>query len=258
MTPMNSNNAPQKTTGDKTDLFGMQTSEEETNVDINVSLRSKSEVPSAMWSKVNTKDIGEGFEIVDPSVFEVKKEYKEFVLNKFKNKFVIGKSKFISYDAGVSLKSPKKSVKTKTSVSVSPPLTKDDRKRFVTKLSKNIKAWREFFVHDILPVSLSIHTALEETKDQLSQLVDSSVTLPSDYIVFKTAEAVYLRINREIGSRLLLNQEEQDKLSNIMQFSTIARDRTPVTKNSTTSNSTKTTPPSTIAEGYTNPSKPEA
>lgn len=157
---------------------------------------------------VTAETIGEGFEVVDESIFDTPKN--AVFVTSFKNKFITGRSKFITYTASPVLKYRRPKKEVKQAFNAHTKVSKNLRRTFSESLGENIKSWREMFVNDILPATLSIQTASEEVKEQLQQLVDDNIHIPVDYINVKTLQAVQLRIVRAVVEQFGLTPREAE------------------------------------------------
>lgn len=163
--------------------------------------------PSARWGRVSAEDIGEGLTPIEDSEYE-RLFGPDFSLDTrpFRNKFVEGSSKFVTYTVRPRLK------KTKTPeskpVNQHTRVDKATRKKFGVALTNNIEALRSMFVHDLLPVTLSINSVSQDVQEMMSQIIDDSVSIPVEYISTKALQAVQLRIIRSLCEVFKLNKEE--------------------------------------------------
>lgn len=161
---------------------------------------------SSTWSGVTAEDIGAHFQAVDFDEVFGDTRLKTLKVRSFKNKFIKGRSPFITYTFKVKVHKAK-STKPKP-INENTKLTRSVKSKFVANLGDEIKALRDLFVSELLPVSLAIQSASEEVKDLTAQLVDEPVTIPVDFIRLKALQAIQLRVSRHMADRLKLTPAE--------------------------------------------------
>jgi hypothetical protein len=157
-------------------------------------------VPSSMWDNAKLDDIGSGFEIIEttPVLEEIT----------FNNPFILGKSRFIFFES-----TPVYKVKTKKRViaplNLTTKLSKPRRARIKEKLHTNMQELEKFFMEDILPVTMSIGSAVANVDEMMTQLLDSKANLPLNFIQQQALKAASFRIIRMMGTKFKLNEKEQ-------------------------------------------------
>lgn len=161
---------------------------------------------TSTWAGVTPEDIGAHFQAVDFDEVFGDSKVKTLKVRAFKNRFVKGKSPFITYTFKVKVHKAKQT-KLKP-INENTKLTKTDKAKFVSSLGNEIKALRDLFISELLPVSLAIQSASEEVKDITAQLVDDSVSIPVDFIKLKALQAIQLRVARHMATRLKLTPAE--------------------------------------------------
>lgn len=168
--------------------------------------------PSSVWKDVNPDDIGEGFVPVSLDVFEEKapsnRKTSDLVLidRPFKNKFFTGKSEFVSFTYKIKLK--KKNKKSVRPINEHTKLNKKAKADFAAALKENINYWTNFYLKDVLPVTLAIDSAADDLQDMLSQLVGDTVSIPVEYTKVKMLSALQILIAKKVGSKFGLTKEE--------------------------------------------------
>lgn len=130
-----------------------------------------------------------------------------------KHKFITGKSRFIFwlFKEPVFKKVPKKKVDEQP-VNAKVKLTKRDKESFASSLKANIQRNTDFYWKEILPLSLSVVSAVKDTDERLQQLLDVKAGLPVDFIKNKTRDAIYFRIIRHICEMYGLTQKEREMM----------------------------------------------
>lgn len=175
--------------------------------------------PSGLWADVTKAEIGRGFEIVkdafpdEPKLVRKKARRKDAVFERiFSNKFVHIKgegSKFVWFEV-----LPPKPVKTEPPKKRKPinyknKLTPKAKERFTKQLDRNILDTASFIMKDLLPKTMSLHSAVERVSELTQQLIDDKVSLPLQYLQNKQLMAVHLRIIRHVSEQFGLNDEER-------------------------------------------------
>lgn len=186
---------------------------------------SKGQGPSDLWKGVKPEEIGTGYEAVeDPWAKEAKKkptvkkqavrrftpDYDREVV--FSNRFIHIKgdgSKFVWFEVV-----PPKPVKTappkkRKPINYKNKLDHKTRTKFSKQLDANILETANFIMKDLLPTTLSLHSAMERVTELTQQLIDDKVSLPLQYLASKQLMAVHLRIIRHVSEQFNLTEEER-------------------------------------------------
>ena len=175
--------------------------------------------PSGLWKDVTATEIGKGFEVVEgvfadePKLVRKKARRKDAIFERmFTNKFIHIKgegSKFVWFEV-----LPPKPVKTEPPKKRKPinyknKLTPKAKDRFTKQLDRNILDTASFIMKDLLPKTMSLHSAVERVSELTQQLIDDKVPLPLQYLQSKQLMAVHLRIIRHVAEQFELNDEER-------------------------------------------------
>jgi hypothetical protein len=175
--------------------------------------------PSDLWKDVTATEIGKGFEVVkgafpdEPKTVLKKARRPGMVYERiFSNKFVHIKgegSKFVWFEV-----LPPKPVKTEPPKKRKPinyknKLTPKAKDKFTKQLDRNILDTASFIMKDLLPKTMSLHSAVERVSELSQQLIDDKVSLPLQYLQNKQLMAVHLRIIRHVADQFELNEEER-------------------------------------------------
>jgi hypothetical protein len=187
-----------------------------------VAIAKQSQTPSDLWKGVKPEEIGTGFEVV-LGAFDDEKAKRKPVKQKmvrreverenvFTNKFIHIKgdgSEFVWFEVlppkPVKPASPKK----KKPINFKNKLDKRTKAKFSKQLDANILETASFIMKDLLPKTLSLHSAIERVAELSQQLIDEKVTLPLQYLQSKQLMAVHLRIIRHVSEQFNLNDEER-------------------------------------------------
>jgi hypothetical protein len=140
-----------------------------------------------------------------------------------RNKFITGASRFISYEIKFDRKKAaleRPSLNKKKSINELAKLTKNQRSSLTDAIQTQIKDASTFLWKEVLPLTLSWSTALQDTEERLLQVVGTE-KLPIGYIINRVTEAAHLKINRYIAGQFELTSEE----AKILQLAITARYR---------------------------------
>jgi hypothetical protein len=190
-------------------MLGMPKGEHEQPVVLAPSDSRPRQSPSALWAAVTPEDIGEGFVPIES--FDRPAPVKTrpfFEVREFKNKFVSGSSSFVSYEVKPRLVKKQPKTKARTPFNSHTKITKTEKVKFAQQLEKNISVVNKLFLNEVLPVTLSIKSAIEDTKEKTVQLVGEAIDLPMDFYMVKAMQAVQLRIIRQLVEDFKLTPAE--------------------------------------------------
>lgn len=167
--------------------------------------------PADKWGSVQKDQIGKGFEVAETVLLanekkRVAKDEKADPL--WKNKFIEGSSEFIFF-----VVTPKPAKKPdpvrKKPFNFQNKLDKKTKRVFENRLSKNIDETANFMVKELLPITMSLHSALQRTEELVTQLTDGKELLPTSLLQRKMELAVHLRVTRFMSERFGLTEKEQ-------------------------------------------------
>jgi hypothetical protein len=183
---------------------------------------SKGRGPSELWKDVKKDEIGTGFEIVE-GVFEDekpaprKKRVRRFTADFereriFANKFIHIKgegSKFVWFEVVPPKPQKTKPPQKRKPINYKNKLDPKTKTKFSRAMDANISETANFILKDLLPKTLSLHSALERVTELSQQLIDDKVALPLQYLASKQLMAVHLRIIRHVSEQFDLTDEER-------------------------------------------------
>lgn len=197
----------------KPKMLGMPEPDHEQPVVLAPSDSRPQQGPSALWRTVSPEEIGEGFVALPDGEDSFRSTVKTvpqgfFELRDFRNRFITGKSSFIIYEVVPRLVKPKQSKPKRQIFNAHTKITKGEKVQFAKALEKNIQSVSRLFLQDLMPSTLAIHSAIEDVKEKLTQVVGESIGLPLDYYVVKSTQAVQLRIVRQICEDFSLTKDE--------------------------------------------------
>lgn len=173
--------------------------------------------PSDLWKDVTKKEIGRGFEIVKDAFPEekpkvLKRARREPFEQIFSNKFVHikgGGSKFVWWEVLPPVPKKTEPPQKRKPINYKNKLTAKTKDRFAKQLDREILDTASFIMKDLLPKTLSLHSAAERVKELSQQLIDIPVELPLQYLQSKQTMAVHLRIIRHVSDQFGLTEEER-------------------------------------------------
>lgn len=177
--------------------------------------------PSSIWLDVKPEEIGTGFEAApgafpdEPPVRKVlrKARRSDAVFERvFTNKFLHIKgegSKFVWFEVLPPKPVVPEKPKARKPINFKNKLTPKIQNRFAKQLDKSIVETASFIMKDLLPKTLSLHSALERVNELTQQLIDDKLALPVQYMQNKQLMAVHLLIIRHISDQFGLNEEER-------------------------------------------------
>lgn len=186
---------------------------------------SKTNLLSHSWASARREDIGGGFrrasdknreELTRKNVETAAVRAKRSVTKKAhegeeRHPFLNGRNKFIFYKLSVQPPPKKrKKIEALTKVSTVEPA---QRRLFESQLGRNIDRAVQFYVNEIMPISLSTLTAASRVDEIISQMTEDKANLPVDYIRQKTTNAIQLRIIRFISETYKLTPDEYKMLT---------------------------------------------
>lgn len=164
--------------------------------------------PSSRWDKVDANDIGEGFASLDGD-FDFERRESEFIVE-FSNKFVHGSSDFVFFTVIPRVKVKKK--KKKVPINIRNKVTPEETRHFVKKVDRSITATSNFFMRELLPLSMSLNSAIDRVNEKTQQLTQEKAELPADFIRSRASAAISLRILRFLTEQFGLTKEEAELL----------------------------------------------
>lgn len=167
--------------------------------------------PGAIWNNVKIKDIGTNFKIIKEDDWE--KQHPDILeaqrlgeTNGYNNRFLYGKSKFISYEVQVVFKQqPKK--KIVKPLNLYNKLSKEQKAALVKKIGLNIDEFSDFFMR-LLPITLALPSAGQKVDELTQQLTGQKANLPMSFVLNKTNDAVALLIVRMLSNKFKLSKVE--------------------------------------------------
>lgn len=173
-------------------------------------IASRRDSPSDLWKAVKAQDIGDGFVPIEAVAKQKELERIERKNTSWKNKFVIGSSPHIFFTVipKVSL-SPKKA-KIKTPINLSNKVSRVSRKRFIESLGRNLDKTARFVLKDLLPMTMSLESAMTRVQEQVHQMADTKIDLPTSVLKSKMVLASHLRITRFVSEIFELTEKERE------------------------------------------------
>lgn len=162
--------------------------------------------PSSIWQGVNKEDIGSHFKTI---ILDEDTKEQNFQRIKdsdgFNNRFLLGRSKFISFDLTPKFKVKKKRIVKP--INLFNKLSKEEKIVINKKIGKNIEEFANFFM-DILPITLSIPSASQKVDELVQQITGERANLPMSFVLNKTQDAVSLLVIRMISKKFKLTKRE--------------------------------------------------
>lgn len=175
--------------------------------------------PSGIWADVTKKEIGTGFEIVkdafpeEPRLVRKKARRRDEVFERvYTNKFLHIKgegSKFVWFEVLPPVPKKIEPPKKRKPINYKNKLTPKAKDRFTKQLDRHILDTASFIMKDLLPKTMSLHSAMERVSELTQQLIDDKVSLPLNYLQSKQNMAVHLRIIRYVSEQFGLTEEER-------------------------------------------------
>lgn len=124
------------------------------------------------------------------------------------DKFMIGNSRFFFYRIRV-VTSTLKNKKKKPKRVIDKKIPEHKKIKFVKDLRSNIERFTDFVWEEILPVTMSFHTALDDVENYALQVIDDRTGFNKDVLIKKAGDAVNLRIIRYLAEAFNLTEEEK-------------------------------------------------
>lgn len=182
-----------------------------------VDVKADARGPSDLWKDVSKKEIGSGFEIVKDAFPEDKPKLLKRARRVnheqiFSNKFIHikgGGSKFVWWEVVPPAPKKTKPPEKRKPINYKNKLTAKAKDRFAKQLDRNILDTASFIMKDLLPKTLSLHSAFERVGELSQQLIDDKVELPLQYLKSKQLMAVHLRVIRHVSDQFDLTEEER-------------------------------------------------
>ncbi len=155
--------------------------------------------------------IGTNFEIVEPREAPKPKRARK----KAYEKFVRGKSRFVYYVFTPKIKGYRDKIKKSKPINEGSTVSDKERTAWARSLAKNIHTTSRFLETELLPVTSAIHTAVLDSQERYSQLVDDpSAKLPLGFMVKKAAMAAQLKLIDHICDVMGLSTENRRLMKN--------------------------------------------
>jgi hypothetical protein len=178
---------------------------------------STGRTPSELWKDVRKEEIGTGFEPVVGAFDDAKPKVKRRVRRRdfeqvFANKFIHIKgdgSKFVWFEVVPPKPVKPAPQKKRKPINYKNRLDPKTKSRFSRRLDEHILGTASFIMKDLLPKTLSLHSAIERVTELSQQLIDDKVALPLQYLQSKQLMAVHLRIIRHVSEQFELTDEER-------------------------------------------------
>lgn len=195
--------------------------------------------PSSVWNTATREDIGTAFKVArGRAKLELDRKTKEVaraeeqrlrdenrvktimdraagIVNRTEVKgeqrhpFLNGRNRFIFYRIKVPKNQSKKKSTKVEPINYKNKVTKKQSVEFTTSLGANIEQASNFFLREIMPLSLSLMSSVERVDEIVQQLTEDKAELPIDFIKNKAKDAVHLRIIRFLCDSYGLNKNER-------------------------------------------------
>lgn len=160
-------------------------------------------VPIHLRSEFDLESFGENFTIVEDKP-KKKRRRKAYA------RFLHGKSRFVFYRITVRFAPPK--IKKPRAVNAEVKVSPKEKQALETRILKSKSRLARLFEQRLLPVTLSILSCADDTKDRFSQMIDDQVDLPIEFMMKKAQQAVRLSIIDELASMFELTEKNTSLL----------------------------------------------